>query len=195
MASLNLKGVYFFWDTLYMRKMDIIFFIVCYIPIFVTAMVYINVYIKISKSNEAVGDETQQIYSIGERRNKVMQRKVGNLVLILTVVLVVTMAPILIFGPVKTACELLNCKFLETINTLVKYSYILSIMNFVVNSILYAWRIRLYRQAFWKLLGRAGNENLVVWVYWVGSTWKWLTSNGVNYKSYIDKKRHFSKSL
>ena len=143
----------------YTMKMRIIFLIVCYIPIFITALVYINVYIKISKSNEAVDDETQQSSLIGKRRNNLMQRKVGNLVLILALVLVVTMTPIVIFGSVKAACELLNCKFLETMNTLVGYSYILSIMNFVVNPILYAWRIRLYRQAFWKLLGRAGNEN------------------------------------
>ena len=120
----------------YTMKMRIIFLIVCNIPIFATAMVYINLYIKISKSNEAVDDETQRSSLIGERRNKAMQRKVGNLVLILTLVLVVTMTPILILGPFKAACELLNCKFLETINTLVKYSYILSIMNFVVNPIL-----------------------------------------------------------
>ena len=27
-------------------------------------------------------------------------------------------------------------------------------LNFIVNPILYAWRINLYRQAFWKMLGR-----------------------------------------
>ena len=78
----------------YTMKMRIIFLIVCNIPIFATAMVYINLYIKISKSNEAVDDETQRSSLIGERRNKAMQRKVGNLVLILTLVLVVTMTPI-----------------------------------------------------------------------------------------------------
>ena len=138
----------------YKVEMRIIFLILCYIPIFATSLVYINMYMGISKSGEA-DDETHQSSSIGERLNKLMQRKVGNIVLILTLVLVITMTPIVFFGAVKATCELLDCKFLETMNTLVTYSYLLSTMNFVVNPILYAWRIRLYRQAFWKMLGRA----------------------------------------
>ena len=144
----------------YPWKMRIFFGVLCYILIFVTALVYINMYIRISKSSKV--DETQQSSSIGERLNKLMQRKVGNLVLILALVLVITMKPILIFDSVKAACKLSNCKFLETMNTLVAYSYLLVAMNFVVNPILYAWRIRLYRQAFWKMLGRANNENKVL---------------------------------
>ena len=92
----------------YTMKMRIIFLIVCYIPIFATAMVYINVFIKFLKSNEAVDDETQQSSLIRERRNKVIQRKVGNLALILTLVLVVTMTPILIFGPVKACMRIVK---------------------------------------------------------------------------------------
>ena len=137
----------------YTVEMKITFLILCYIPVFATSLVYINMYMRISKSGEA-DNETQQSFSIGERLNKLMQQKVGNVVLILTLVLVITMTPIVMFGAVKATCELLDCKFLETINTLVMYSYLLSTMNFVVNPILYAWRIRLYRQAFWKMLGR-----------------------------------------
>ena len=92
----------------YTMKMRIIFLIVCNIPIFATAMVYINVFIKFLKSNEAVDDETQQSSLIRERRNKVIQRKVGNLALILTLVLVVTMTPILIFGPVKACMRIVK---------------------------------------------------------------------------------------
>ena len=142
----------------YALKMRIIFVVLFYIPIFVTALVYINMYIRISKSNE-VDDETQHSSSIVERRNKLLQRKVGNLVLIIALVLVISMAPTLLAIAVNTTCRLLNCKFIETVDMLRKYFYLLSILNFVVNPILYAWRINLYRQAFWKMLGMFGNEN------------------------------------
>ena len=143
----------------YALKMRIIFVVLFYIPIFLTALVYINIYIRFSKSNE-VDDETQHSSSIvARRRNKLMQRKVGNLVLIITLVLVISMVPTLLAIAVNTTCKLLNCKFIETVDMLTKSFYILSILNFVVNPILYAWRINLYRQAFWKMLGRGRNEN------------------------------------
>ena len=142
----------------YTLKMTIILSVLFCIPIFVTAFVYINLYVKISKSSD-VHDGTQQSSSIGERQNKLTQQKVANLVLILTLVLVITIAPTLLAMVSRESCILLNCKFIGTMTTIVTYSRILAILNFIVNPILYAWRINLYRQAFWKMLGRGRNEN------------------------------------
>ena len=146
----------------YTLQIKITIFILCHIPIFVTSLVYISIYLKISKSNE-VDDEAQHSFSTGERLNKLMKRKFGNLVLILSLVLVITMMPSLLCSAVQFTCELsVNCKFIETANTIATYTYLLATIHFVVNPILYAWRIRLYQQAFWKMLGRgrrADNEN------------------------------------
>ena len=137
----------------YTSEVSIILAVLFCIPIFVTAFVYINLYVKISKSSD-VHDGTQQSSSIGERQKKLTQQKVANLVLILTLVLVITIAPTLLAMVSRESCILLNCKFIGTMTTIVTYSRILAILNFIVNPILYAWRINLYRQAFWKMLGR-----------------------------------------
>ena len=142
----------------YTSEVSIILTVLFCIPIFVTAFVYINLYVKISKSSD-VHDGTQQSSSIGERQNKLTQQKVANLVLILTLVLVITIAPTLLAMVSRESCILLNCKFIGTMTTIVTYSRILAILNFIVNPILYAWRINLYRQAFWKMLGSGRNEN------------------------------------
>ena len=142
----------------YTSQMRIILAVLFYIPIFVTAFVYINLYVKFSKSND-VDDETQQSSSIVERQTKLMQQKVANLVLILTLVLLITIAPALLAIVMRESCKLLNCKFIGTMKTFVTYALILLTFNFIVNPILYAWRISLYRQAFWKMFGRGGNEN------------------------------------
>ena len=139
-------------------QMRIILSALSCIPIFVTAFLYINLYVKISKSSD-VHDGTQQSSSIGERQKKLTQQKVANLVLILTLVLVITIAPTLLAMVSRESCILLNCKFIGTMTTIVTYSRILAILNFIVNPILYAWRINLYRQAFWKMLGSGRNEN------------------------------------
>ena len=133
----------------YTLKMTIILSVLFCIPIFVTAFLYI----KILKSND-VHNETQQSSSIGERKKKLMQQKVANLVFILTLVLVITIAPTLLANVIYESCKLLNCKFIGTMKTLATYSLILLTLNFIVNPILYGWRISLYRLAFWKMFGR-----------------------------------------
>ena len=137
----------------YTLKMTIILSVLFCIPIFVTAFVYINLYIHFSKSKD-VHDETQQSSSIGERRNKFLQQKVANLVLIITLVLVITIAPALLANVIYESCNLLNCKFIGSMKTLATYSLILLTLNFIVNPIFYGWRLSLYHQAFWKMLGR-----------------------------------------
>ena len=137
----------------YTSEVSIILAVLFCIPIFVTAFVFINLYINFSKSND-VHDETQQSSSIGERKKKLVEQKVTNLVLILTLVLVITIGPALLANVIYESCTLLNCKFIGTMTTLAAYSLILLTLNFIVNPILYGWRISLYRQAFWKMLGR-----------------------------------------
>ena len=126
----------------YTLKMTIVFL---YIPCMQ------SFFLKISKSN-AVDDETQQSSSIGERKKKLMQQKIANAVI--TRVLVITIAPTLLANVIYKSCNLLNCKSIGTMKTLATCSLILLTLNFIVNPILYGWRISLYRQAFWKMLGR-----------------------------------------
>ena len=107
----------------YTSQMRIVLVVLFYIPVLVTAFVYINMYRKISKSND-VDDETQQSSSGGERLNKLMQQKVANLVLILTLVLIITMMPISLAIVIRESCILLNCKFIGTVETIGTYSNI-----------------------------------------------------------------------
>ena len=140
--------------------MSFIFLVLFFIPIIVTSLVYINMYIKIRRSTKVHGEtEQNSAVAIEERRNNMMQRKVGTFVLILVLILIISVSPLYITLFVEVSCEVLNCKFIETVDKVEYYFRLLAIMNHVVNPIIYAWKISLYRQAFWKIFGRAGSEN------------------------------------
>ena len=142
----------------YTMKMMFTLLVLFNIPIIVTTVVYTSMYIKITKT-KSKEDETKQKCPEAKGRksgNKLMERKVANVVLILTLVLLTTVTPSFLVVSIKIACEAfeLNCAFIETVTILSHYIYMLEIVNFVVNPILYVWRISMYRQAFWRLLGR-----------------------------------------
>ena len=146
----------------YKVVMLFIFLVLFFIPIIVTSLVYINMYIKI-RSASKVRDETEQ-YSTEQteqRRNNMMQRKIGTFVLILVLILIISVSPLYITVFIEVSCELfkLNYKLIETVEKVEYYFNLLAMMNHVVNPIFYAWSTSLYRQAFWKMFGRAGIEN------------------------------------
>ena len=125
-----------------------------------TSFVYVSMSIKIRRSTNVIGEtEQNSAATIQERRNNIMQRKVGSFVLILVLILIISVSPLYIALLVKMSCEVLNCKFIETVEKVEYYFRLLAIMNHVVNPIFYAWKISLYRQAFWKMFRRAGSEN------------------------------------
>ena len=131
--------------------------VLLYFPIFITVVVYTNICVQMwmVKSNQV----NEDVATTG--RNSLKQRKIGSFVLILALILLVTMAPSCLTLAVKMTCELfeLNCTFIETVNILTHYFYMLEITNFIVNPILYVWRVSLYRQAFWKMFGRVDSES------------------------------------
>ena len=141
----------------YTLKMMFTLLVLFNIPIIVTTVVYTGIYVKITKT-KSKEDETKpkRPEAKGQRRNKLMERKVANFVLILTLVLLTTVSPSFLVVSIKIACEAfeLNCAFIETVTILSHYIYMLEIVNFVVNPILYVWRISMYRRAFWRLFGR-----------------------------------------
>ena len=147
----------------YPLEMKFVFLVIFFIPITVTSVVYINIYMKFRTSNEECDEaEDTSAATIEERRNKMMQRKVGTFVLILVLILIISVSPTYITLFVQVSCELfqLNCTFMETVQKVQVYFYILAIMNHVVNPIFYAWRISLYRQAFWQAFGRATDSEV-----------------------------------
>ena len=139
-----------------------IFLVLFFIPIIVTSLVYVNMYIKI-RSASKVRDETEHnsAAKIKERRNSMIQRKIGTFVLILVLILIISVSPLYITVFIEVSCELfkLNYKLIETVEKVEYYFNLLAMMNHVVNPIFYAWSISLYRKAFWKMFGRAGSEN------------------------------------
>ena len=141
----------------YQLTMMFTLLVLFYVPIFVTAAVYTNMCVEMwrVKSNQV----NEDVAKTG--RNSLKQRKIGSFVLIWALILLVTMAPSCLTLAVKMTCELfeLNCTFIETVNMLTHYFYMLEITNFIVNPILYVWRVSLYRQAFWKMFGRVDSES------------------------------------
>ena len=145
-----------------------VFIVLFYAIVLVTSAVYINMYIAIRmKSSRQVvpqGEATEQNSSatMEERRNNIMQRKAGNLVLILTLVLLTTVSPAYFTLGIVASCEVfkLNCKFMATLNNLITYFYLLSITNHVVNPIIYVWRVSLYRRAFWHGIFRRADTSI-----------------------------------
>ena len=97
-----------------------------------------------------------------ERRNNLMQRKVGNFVLSLTLLLLITMLPSILVLDVQVSCELyeLNCGDKETLQKVTGFLYLLSIINFIVNPIIYVWKMSMYRQALLKMFGKAVRNDL-----------------------------------
>ena len=146
----------------YIYEMMFIFLVFFFIPITVTSVVYINMNMQIWKSSGVRGKTEQSSAPTTEgRRNHLLQQKVGSFVLILVLVLIISVSPSYFTLFVEVSCKLfkLNCNFIETLTKVQLYFYILAIMNHVVNPIFYAWRVSLYRQAFWQMFGRAGTEN------------------------------------
>ena len=147
----------------YQLTMMFTLLVLFYVPIFVTAAVYTNMCVEMwrVKSNQVNEDVAKTGRNSLKQKNSLMQRKIGSFVLILTLILLVTVSPSFLTLAVKMTCELfeLNCTFIETVNMLTHYFYMLEITNFVVNPILYVWRISLYRQAFWKMFGRVDSES------------------------------------
>ena len=146
-------SIFMHFFTLAMRFVLLVLF---YVTILVTSVVYLNVYRDIWKVTATEGNANQDLRcpsGIREKKNRLAQRKVGSFVLILTPVLLVIVSPSFLTLAVKMACELfeLNCTFIEIVNMLTHYFYMLEITNFVVNPILYVWRMSTYRNAFWQM--------------------------------------------
>ena len=152
----------------YKHTMMFVFLVLVTICLSVTSVLYVNMYVKIRKSNK-VNDEVAQegssaAVTIEERRNNLMQRKVGNFVLSLTLLLLITVLPSILVLDVQVSCELyeLNCGDKEILQTITGFVYLISIINFIVNPIIYVWKMSLYRQALWRLFGKTVGNNLQV---------------------------------
>ena len=152
----------------YTHIMMLVFLVLVTICLSVTSVLYVNMYVKIRKSNK-VNDEVAQegssaAVTIEERRNNLMQRKVGNFVLSLTLLLLITVLPSILVLDVQVSCELyeLNCGDKEILQTITGFVYLISIINFIVNPIIYVWKMSLYRQALWRLFGKTVGNNLQV---------------------------------
>ena len=149
----------------YTHIMMLVFLVLVTICLSVTSVLYVNMYVKIRKSNkvhdEVVQEGSSAAAAIEERRNNLMQRKVGNFVLSLTLLLLITMLPSIIAVDIQVSCQLfkLNCGHMEALQKVTNILYLLSIINFIVNPIIYVWKMSMYRQALWKMFGKAvGND-------------------------------------
>ena len=89
----------------------------------------------------------------------IAQRKVTIVVSILLVVLIVTCVPYFILLQMFTVNNTFDPTVaskvdLEVYTTAYFYTDSLTYINFFANPIIYAWRLRMYRKAFYSLLGR-----------------------------------------
>ena len=146
----------------YKVVMSFIFLVLFFIPIIVTSLEYVNMYIEIRSASKVLDETEENSTALTEQgRNNIIERKIGTFVLILVLILIISVSPLYITVFIEVSCELfkLNCNLTETVGKVHYYFNLLAMMNHVVNPIFYAWSISLYRKAFWKMFGRAGSEN------------------------------------
>ena len=146
----------------YKVVMSFIFLVLFFIPIIVTSLEYVNMYIEIRSASKVLDETEENSTALTEQgRNNIIERKIGTFVLILVLILIISVSPLYITVFIEVSCELfkLNYKLIETVEKVEYYFNLLAMMNHVVNPIFYAWSTSLYRQAFWKMFGRAGIEN------------------------------------
>ena len=135
--------------------MRFILLVLFYVPIMVTSFMYLYIYFKLWKKNAASpGIAPPQL---AKQNSRLYQPKVGSFVVLLTAVLVFTVSPSFLTLAVINACQVfkLECDFLDTITYLSYYFYMLEITNFVVNPIIYVWKMNLYRRAVLRLFGKS----------------------------------------
>ena len=139
--------------TLTMRFFLLVLF---YVPILVTSILYSIVYKGISEAVRYNNELGERVLADNERKASMFNRKVAAFVRLLTVVLLVTVLPSFLCLFTKTTCELFKIELnaIDTVTELSYYFYMLELSNFVLNPIIYIWRINLYRQAFWHLVGK-----------------------------------------
>ncbi|XP_046851016.1 galanin receptor 2b-like [Xenia sp. Carnegie-2017] len=139
------------------------FYVCVFIEVSATNSIIIHFYVlwalrRGAKQRFQMTEDPQQSQAF--LKENVAHKKVTTVVTILLVVLIITCAPYL----VCTQMLIVNFTFDKTLHQKVNvhifsiiYDYSVAFMyiNFLCNSIIYAWRLRMYRKAFFSLVGRS----------------------------------------
>ena len=80
-----------------------------------------------------------------------LKRKASKLVLLLAVIMIVTCLPTSLWNLIRHTCHAykLRCN-LQFNSTILHVSFLLQILNFIVNPLVYIWKDRIYRNAFYR---------------------------------------------
>lgn len=166
----TLLGIFLVWITsiaaglwVGYKKYYAQFFVCVFIEVSATNSIIIHFYVlwvlrRGAKQRFQMTEDQQQSQAF--LKENVAHKKVTTVVTILLVVLIITCAPYL----VCTQMLIVNLTFDKTLHQKVNvhifiiiYDYSVAFMyiNFLCNSIIYAWRLRMCRKAFFSLVGRS----------------------------------------
>ena len=113
----------------------------------VLVYIYIAWRLKVDRQRSAAISQNQE----AARR---LYNKACALSVSLAMILVVTGGPYLVISVIKYSCRLSYLNWVSVspfILYIYKCSYIFSLLNFIINPVIYIWRVGMYGKAFWRM--------------------------------------------
>ena len=147
-------GVFVYFHTLMTQLIMTILFEVC-VVVFLLSQSYIILKMQQRKRRNIHCDHDVSIITRKRMHQQRLNNHVTKVVLILIVVVVVTLLPYMVALQIYllSAVQLrppLDKKTEEVVVTFITYFYPVELLNFIVNPIIYAYRLERYRRAFFK---------------------------------------------
>ena len=157
MAVVTLVAVnyYFLWKTYIWRK-EIILVASIFHLVFLLSSAAVNIYMfKKLRKKDGLADNDLSTRVIpqanAQQTSMYLKRKASKLVLLLAVIMIVTCLPTSLWNLIWYICYSykLRCN-LQFNSTIYNVIFLLEILNFIVNPLVYIWKDRIYRNAFYR---------------------------------------------
>ena len=156
-AVVTLVAVYHYllWKTyLWSQELRLVGFTFHLVFLLSSAAVNIYMFKKLRKKDGLADSHlsTRVIQQANAQQTSMhLKRKASKLVLLLAVIMIVTCLPTFLRNLIRHTCHSykLRCN-LQFNSTILKVSFLLQILNFIVNPLVYIWKDRIYRNAFYR---------------------------------------------
>ena len=156
-AVVTLVAVYFYfiWKTyIWIKELILVAFI--FHLVFLLSLTAVNIYMfKKLRKKDGLADShlsTRVIPQANAQQTSMhLKRKASKLVLLLGVIMIVTCLPTSLWNLISEICDgyKLRCN-LQFNSTIYNVSFLLQNLNFIVNTLVYIWNDRIYRNAFYR---------------------------------------------
>ena len=157
MAVVTLVAVnyYFLWKTYIWRK-EIILVASIFHLVFLLSSAAVNIYMfKKLRKKDGLADSQQSTrqlpHAATQKKSTHLKHKASILVLLLAVIMIVTCLPNALLILITYICDVYELHYNLHVNkTIVDVIFILQHLNFLVNPLVYIWKDRIYRNAFYR---------------------------------------------